>query len=76
MAEAKKQSEELIEIFVERAQGKEDPNLFVGINGSNYLLPRGKTSKVPKDVYDEIMRGRTAQAAADDNIDNLKEAAK
>ena len=70
-----KKNDELVEIFIERATGKEEPNMMVGINGVNYLLPRGKTSKVPKVVYDEIMRSRRAQATADENINELKEAA-
>lgn len=69
---AEKNSEKLQEIFIERAGANEEPNLMVGINGINYLLPRGKTSRVPRAVYDEIMRARRAQAAADESIDGLK----
>ena len=69
MAETKKDG--LVEIFIERAGADEEPNLMVGINGINYLLPRGKTSLVPRAVYQEITRSRKAQAAADEAIDVL-----
>lgn len=72
----KKNAAELVDISIPRAASNEEPNLMVGINGKIYLLPRGKTSKVPKAVYDEIMRSRKAQETADETIDNLKEAAK
>lgn len=67
---------DLVDIFIERPSGNDEPNLMVGINGVNYLLPKGKTSKVPKAVYEEIMRSRRAQATADEAIDGMREAAK
>ena len=57
--------EERVEIFIERGSANDDPNLFVSVNGYNCLLPRGKTSMVPKSVYDEIMRARRAQQRLD-----------
>jgi hypothetical protein len=68
-------NKDLVDVFIDRANGKEDPNLMVGVNGVNYLLPRGKTSKVPKVVYDEIMRSRRAQEKQDQTMSELKEAA-
>lgn len=67
--------EERVPIFIERAHGNDDPNLFVSVNGYNCLLPKGKTSMVPKSIYDEIMRARQAQQRLDETIDALKEAA-
>ena len=68
-------NQETHSIFIDRAAGKDEPNLAVCINGVMYLLPRGKTSQVPKAVYDEIMRSRRAQAQQDDNRDALLAAA-
>lgn len=62
---AETQKEKRVEIFIPRAGANEDPNLFVSINGVNYLLPKGKTSLVPPHVKAEIERGRKAEAAAD-----------
>ena len=53
----------------------DEPNLFVSVNGYNCLLPKGKTSLVPKSVADEINRARRAQQRLDATIDALKEAA-
>ena len=49
-----------IEVFIPRGGDRADPNLFVGINGVNYLLPRGKKSMVPPVVAGEIARGEKA----------------
>ena len=75
MATEKNTAENLMEIFIERGSANEDPNFLVGINGVNYVLPRGKTSRVPVSVYDEIMRARRAQQRQDENAYELKAAA-
>ena len=49
-----------MEVFIPRGADRADPNLFVGINGVNYLLPRGKKSMVPQAVAEEITRGDKA----------------
>jgi len=54
-----------IEISIPRGADREDPNLFVGINGINYLLPRGKKSSVPKEVARELERSERARDALD-----------
>lgn len=48
-------------IHIPRGKSREDPNLFVSINGRNYLLPRGKESIVPSFVADEIRRANEAE---------------
>ena len=67
--------EEREEIFIERAGANEEPNLFVSVNGYNCLLPKGKTSLVPKSVAAEIHRARRAQQRLDATIDALKDTA-
>lgn len=49
-----------VEIFVPRGMGNEEPNLFISVNGVNYLLPRGKKSSVPKEVAEEFHRSMAA----------------
>ena len=75
MAETKKNMEERVEVYVERASGNDDPNYFVSVNGMNFLLPRGKYSSVPKFVADEIERSKRAQRKLDENIDRMLAAA-
>ena len=67
--------EEREEIFIERAGANEEPNLFVSVNGYNCLLPRGKTSLVPRSVAAEIHRARRAQQRLDETVDTLRDAA-
>ena len=54
-------AEKKVTIHIPRGGDREDPNLFVGINGVNYLLPRGKKSEVPKEVADEVERSLKAK---------------
>lgn len=59
-------TDDRVEIHIHRAAANEDPNLFVSINGKAYILPKGKTSKVPKEVAAEIKRAEKAQQAWDE----------
>lgn len=65
-----------VSIFIPRAQGNDEKNLLVSVNGVNYLLPKGQTSEVPEFVAAEIQRSWKAQARYDQRVDELKEAAK
>lgn len=64
-----------VEIFIPRAANNDDPNLFVSVNGQNFLLPRGKKSKVPKHVAQEIQRSWAAEDTQNDNIAEMLAAA-
>lgn len=66
-----KNTDDRVEVFIPRAGANEEPNLFVSVNGVNYLLPKGKTSMVPKFIAEEINRSRKAQEALDKKIDDL-----
>jgi hypothetical protein len=63
-------------IFIPKGYANDEPNLFVSVNGVNYLLPKGKESEVPKAVADEIRRSWAAQQKMDHHIDELMEASK
>ena len=54
-----------VEVFIPKGFAGDDPNLFVSVNGVNYLLPRGKSSLVPAGVKKELDRARKAQETAD-----------
>ena len=66
---------ELEEIFIPRAGAKEDPNLFVSVNGKNFLIPKGKKSKVPRYIADEIRRSERARDAFEAFVDEATAAA-
>ncbi len=65
-------SEKRVEVSVPRGAEREDPNLFVGINGMSYLLPKGKKSSVPEAVAWEIARAERARDALDETMDSLQ----
>ena len=71
-----KATEAMEEITIPRGYANDEPNFIVGVNGVNYLLPRGKKSTVPKHVADEIRRSWRAQEAMDQHIDEMLEASK
>lgn len=59
------------DVFVPRGYANDEPNLFVCINGVNYVLPKGKTSNVPVFVKEEVNRSIRAQQKQDENADAL-----
>lgn len=67
---------ELEEIFIPRAGAKEDPNLFVSVNGKNFLIPKGKKSKVPRYIADEIRRSERARDDFEAFVDEATTAAR
>ena len=73
MAEKKitTETESREDIFIPRGMSNEDPNLFVSVNGKNFLLPKGKTSNVPSYIAAEIRRAYAAQAHGDEKNDEL-----
>ena len=68
-------NEERVEIYIERGAANDDPNYTVSVNGYRFVLPKGKTSMVPKSIAAEIQRSRRAQQKLDDNRDAMREAA-
>lgn len=60
------------EIFIPKGYANDEPNLQIIVNGVVYLLPKGKTSKVPPHVAAEFRRSQKAEAAMDQHIDAMK----
>lgn len=60
-----------VEVYIPKGAANDDPNLFVGVNGVNYILPRGKKSMVPPHVKAEIDRSFAAQNTMDERVDEL-----
>lgn len=70
-AEAPTAVDDRVEVYIPKGSANEEPNLFVSVNSVNYLLPKGKTSKVPPHVAYEIKRSLRAQQRQDENIDMM-----
>ena len=66
--------EERVEIHVPKGYANDEPNLLISVNGVNYLLPKGKTSNVPKFIADEFHRSQKAQEALDKRVDEMLDA--
>ena len=64
------------EIFVPKGYANDEPNLFISVNGVNYLLPKGKKSTVPDFVAAEFYRSQKAQARLDETVEQMLEASK
>ena len=65
-----------VELFVPKGYANDEPNHLICVNGMNYLLPRGKTSLVPKYVAEEFYLSQKAQEALDQRVDEMLEASK
>ncbi len=63
--------EDRVEVFIPKGGANEEPNLFVAVNGVNYLLPKGKTSLVVPAVAEELALSRKAQQRQDSHIDEM-----
>lgn len=64
----------MVDIDIPRAASRtEDPNVFVSVNGKNYLLPKGKKSRVPEYVAKEIRRSWKATDKFNETADSIIE---
>lgn len=68
---AKISNSEMETVFIPKQSG-EDPTVLVGLNGKNYLIPRGKSIEVPKDVAAIVHQLERASEAADNYRDAEK----
>ena len=65
-----------VDLFIPKGYANDEPNFFISVNGKNFLLPKGKTSKVPVYVKEEYDRAMRAQEALDAKSEALLEKAK
>ena len=62
---------ERVEIYVPKGNANDEPNMLISVNGVNYLLPKGKTSKVPKFIAEEFKRSQRAVETQDKHVDKM-----
>ena len=65
-----------VAIFVPKGYANDEPNLFISVNGVNYLLPKGKKSLVPAHIAAEFYRSQAAQNKLDETVEQMLEASK
>ena len=63
---------DMVELFVDRDPSDENPDIVIGINGKNWVMPRGETSVVPRYVTDEYRRSVAAQYKADKTAKEMR----
>ena len=68
--------EERVDVFVPKGLANDDPNLYVSVNGENFLLPKGQVSSVPPYVKASIERSYGAQAFQEKRSNALLEKTK
>lgn len=64
--------EKLVKIHVPRGRSNEEPCLMIGINGRNWLLPKGQVSMVPQYVAEEYQRHLEAVDSYSAQINNIQ----
>ena len=64
-------AEERVDLYVEKGYANDEPNQIISVNGVLYVLPKGKTSKVPKFVADEYLRSQRAKQHLDETVDKM-----
>jgi anionic cell wall polymer biosynthesis LytR-Cps2A-Psr (LCP) family protein len=67
---------ELVALSIPRDSSSNDPNLFISVNGKNYILPKGKTSMVPPHIAAEYHRAERAKNVTAEHIEEMLEATK
>ena len=65
MATANTNKPKMVDLFIPRGSSVDEPNVIISVNGKNYVLPKGKTSKVPAFVKYEYDRSIRAKEAMD-----------
>lgn len=60
-----------VRITLPRPRGSEAKELFVAVNGVEYLIPKGKPVEVPAYIAEEIQRAEAAEARMYEEKDRL-----
>lgn len=68
---AKVETTNRVKYRVPKGSSKEDPNLFVAINGKTYLIPRGVEVEIPDFVAAEIERSNAARDGFYETVEEL-----
>ena len=72
----KNENEERVRVFIPNTYSQDDPNLYLAINGREFLLPRGEYSEVPLYVKKAIDRQNRAMSIQDKRSKALEEKAR
>ena len=76
MTKKARKKTEYVDLYVPILPGQDSSDLLIVLNGKNYLLPRGKTSRVKKAVARIYMDSLEAQQLQFAHIKELQDSAK
>lgn len=62
-----------VELRIPRSSAEEEPNVFISINGKNYLIPKGQTVLVPPEVVAEYYRSEEARETFIDSVETRRQ---
>lgn len=65
-----------VPIYIPKGSANDEPNVFISVGGINYLLPKGKTSYVPREVAEIYKRSGYNQERLDEAKEHLNDTAK
>lgn len=65
-----------VKVTLPRAKSNEPKELWVAVNGVEYLIPKGKQVEIPDFVAEEIKRADAAAAFQDEERARMLEAGK
>jgi predicted NUDIX family NTP pyrophosphohydrolase len=74
-SEKKTEGEKLVEVYIP-LMNKDNPDLMVSINDTTWLMPRGRSHRVPEHVAYEIKRAQRAEMRQMQNQQELLDKAK
>lgn len=60
-AKAKENPSGRVELRIPRNSADEEQNVFISVNGKNYLIPKGQNVLVPPEVAEEYRRSEEAK---------------
>lgn len=60
--------QQLVEVYLPKATGREENFVFVGLNGKGYQIRRGQSVMVPRPVYDILEASERAKQKQEDFI--------
>lgn len=63
-----------VPVYIPKGSASDESNVFISVGGVNYLLPKGKTSYVPRHVAEVYKRSQYNQERLDEAKGHLNDA--
>ena len=60
-----------VPVYVQSSSAKDDPNVFIGVNGVNYVFPKDEEVMLPPEAAAEYHRAEKAKRIQHNSIKHL-----